>query len=170
MRHAVIILIMCVLAGLAANKMQAQFVLVEDTVGTQTDYPLSNIAHIRFSQGIMTIRLADNNSDAYTLGSLRHLSFSDSLLVSDHTENIADNLLRIYPNPVQNELKIDLSGAVRSYGTLNIMSLDGKLMITRKLKSSGIISVDVSVLNDGIYICQFINEDGIFTVKMIKQQ
>jgi hypothetical protein len=169
MRHAAIQLILCVLAGLAANEMQAQFMLVEDTVGTQADYPLSNIAHISFSDGVMTIRLADNNSDAYALGSLRHLSFLDSLLLSDDNQNIAGDLIRIYPNPARDELKIDLSGAAQSYGTFNIMSLGGKLLKTQAIKASGIITLDISMLNDGIYICQFINKTGIFSVKMIKQ-
>jgi len=75
----------------------------------------------------------------------------------------------MYPNPVYNELKIDLSGAACPNGTLIILSLEGKLLKTQQITGPGIISVNMSHLPRGTYICQFSNEAEMKSIKIIKQ-
>lgn len=168
MRHKGLILIVLIIAGLSLTELQAQSMVVKENAGIQTAYSLSNISKLSFSSGKLTISRVDSSSVEYALSSLQYLSFSDSTSVNIEQENISDHLIRIYPNPVHNELKIDLSAATCPNGTLNILSLEGKLLITQQITGSDIISVDMSHLPRGTYICHFSNEEEIKSIKIIK--
>ena len=169
MRHKGLNLIVIILFGLGLTELQAQSMYVQEVDGTQTAYSLSNITKISFSSANLIITQIDNSSEDYTLGSVQYLSFSDSTSVSNGPENIESHDIRMYPNPVYRDLKIDLSSAVLPHGTLHILSVEGRLLKTLQIKGSGIISVEMSHLPKGIYICLFSNEAETKSFKIIKQ-
>ncbi len=169
MRLKEIVLIVIIIIGLGRTDLQAQYMYVEESVGTQTTYSLSNISKISFCSGKLTIFQSDSSSATYALDSVRYLSFSDSTLVSNGPKNTLSHSLKAYPNPVSRELKIDLSNTACPIGTLNILSIEGKLIKTQEISGSNIISVDMSRLPRGIYFCQFISEAEIRSFKIIKQ-
>ena len=169
MRYLALVLIIFFLAGAGFSALQAQSMHVKDTAGTQTTYTLSHIASLHFLPGELRIKLIDDSIGAYTLGSLRYLSFSDSSSVYIDSEQTVNHLIKIYPNPVFSELKIDLSAAATPRGTLDIISLDGKLINTQQLAGSGIITVSMSQLRRGIYICRFSNQTEQKIVKVYKK-
>lgn len=70
----------------------------------------------------------------------------------------------VYPNPVSNELNIDLKEAKN--GTAIISDLSGKTLQTLSLNS--INSIDVSPLQTGVYFLNLATEAGSQTVKFIK--
>jgi hypothetical protein len=169
MRYPVLVLFIFSLAAAGISDLQAQSMHVKDTADNQTNYSLSHIASLHFLPGELRIKLADNSSDAYTLGSLRYLIFSDSTQVRIDPEETVNHLIKIYPNPVIRELKIDLSATALPGGTLDIMSIDGKLINTQQLSGSGIFTVDMSQLRKGIYICRFRNQTEQRIIKVCKQ-
>ena len=169
MRYQVLVLFISFLAGAEVPGLQAQSLHVKDTAGIQTNYSLSHITSLYFLQGELRIKLVDNSSDAYPLGSLQYLSFSDSTSVHIDPEQVVNNLIKMYPNPVLSELKIDLSAAATPRGTLDIMSLDGKLINKQQLAGSGIITINMSQLHQGIYICRFSNQSEQRIIKIYKK-
>jgi hypothetical protein len=157
------------LAGLGWSELHAQSMYVKENDGTQTAYSLSNIRKLSFSSASLTITESSNNNVVYALSELRYLSFSDSTAVNVGPEFIAEHVIRMYPNPVHNELKIDLSDAVQPAGTLSIISLEGRLLKTEQISGPGILSLDMSHLPGGTYICSFSNGTENKAVKIIKQ-
>jgi len=162
------ILVVFIIAGFGLTELQAQSLYVKEYSGTQTAYSLSNISKISFSSGNLIVSQIDTSA-TYALNNIRYLNFADSTSVHTDPEIIVNNDIRIYPNPTNKELKIDLSGAVCPDGTLIILSLEGKLLIMRQITDPGIISVDISHLPRGTYICHFSNEAEIKSAKIIKQ-
>jgi len=96
MRHKGLKLTLFIIVGLGLSGLQAQTMYVKENVGTQTVYSLSNIGKISFSSGNLTISLLDTSSVVYTISSLRHLSFSDSIPVNNGPENIINHVIRIF--------------------------------------------------------------------------
>ena len=80
----------------------------------------------------------------------------------------------LYPNPAKNELNVRyVRSKIRGEtGELSIWSIDGKQMIHQKVASSNSknnITLDISSLNDGIYIVKYISSSGLQTSRFLKQ-
>lgn len=168
MRHIVLKLIVFFLAGLGLLELQGQSMYVKEIVGTQTAYSLSEISKMSFTSGKLSISMVDSSIAVYSLDSLSYLTFADSTWVSNGPESILDHSIKAYPNPVRSTLTIDLSDASFSDGTLQILSVEGRIMQTHEIKDSGIVSVDMGQLPRGIYICRFSSETELESFKIIK--
>ncbi|MFW6227627.1 MAG: T9SS type A sorting domain-containing protein, partial [Bacteroidota bacterium] len=68
-------------------------------------------------------------------------------------EKITNDFI-VYPNPVTNKLFVDLSGIISPNGMINIINIDGRVMKSFEVTGTGIISLDVSHLPKGIYLCR----------------
>jgi ligand-binding sensor domain-containing protein len=79
-------------------------------------------------------------------------------------KKIKENHLNIYPNPVQNVLHINLSGET---GALQIFDISGKCLLQKQITGNE-RTVDVSGLEEGIYIIKVIYDNKIFTGKVVK--
>ena len=83
-------------------------------------------------------------------------------------ENIKD--IEIFPNPVFNQLTIDISGLDMQMNVVDIFGLNGERIAGSDISNSGIDhKIDVSQLNGGIYLLKIIGENSIFHAKFIKQ-
>lgn len=169
MKHKRLKLVAVLLLGLGLTSLQAQNMYVRESNNTQTVYALSNIQKITFSSGDLTIVKADNSSQSYALNSLQYLNFTDLSTDIEEQKDFDSKSLLAYPNPVSNELTIDLSGMKSLNGTLRILNIEGKVMKTQVVSSSTIVMFDMSQLPMGIYFCQYNNGIEIKTVKIIKQ-
>lgn len=161
-------LIMFLMVGLGLAEMQAQSLYVNEIVGTQSVYALSDISKLSFASGKLRVSLYDSSSTDYSLDSLHYLTFADSTWVSAGSEFPDDHDIIAYPNPVSSILKIDFSDAFISDGTLNVISVEGRLMQTHVVNDSGIVSIDMSHLPRGIYICRISSEEETESFKIIK--
>lgn len=169
MRHKLLIIITVLLLGLGLTGLQAQTMYVKESNGIQTAYSLSNVRILTFSGGNATIQKTDNSTGAYTLSSLRYLNFSDITTSLDEPLSVQKQMLSAYPNPANNILNIDLTETVKVQGTLSILNFEGKTVLTRQVSSAGLLSLDISHLPKGIYICHYRNATELKTVKIIKQ-
>ena len=164
MRHKRLKLGTTLLFGLGLSSLQAQTMYVKQCGGTQTAYALSDIRKMTFSEGNMVITHTDNSSATFTVAGLDYLSFSD-YTIDIQLVGKAIRTIRIYPNPVGAELNIELPEA----GTVQILSIDGKVMLTRQVITSGVTTLGISHLQAGIYVCRYTDGKKIKTVKIIKQ-
>lgn len=75
--------------------------------------------------------------------------------------------ISVFPNPVMSELNLV---SVRSIKNLKIYNITGALVYSEELgENSGEVTVDVSVLEPGIYILKAENEDSALIQRIIKQ-
>jgi hypothetical protein len=155
--------------GLGLTSLQAQTMYVKESGGTQTAYSLSNIRKMTFSAGNLTVFKTNNSTGVYALNTLRFLNFKDistNIGELNYTENKS---LLTYPNPVINELKIDLRGMSNLNSTLTILNIEGRVLKSQSVIDSGIVTLDMSQFAKGIYLCQYSNGIEIKTVKIIKK-
>jgi ligand-binding sensor domain-containing protein len=103
---------------------------------------------------------AQNNIWFGTDGGVSKLSFKPTGI----NPVIQKNSLQIYPNPVQNILQVDLSGKT---GLLEIHDISGKSVLQKQIIDNN-TSIDVSGLDNGIYIIKVLSDNQIFTSKIVK--
>lgn len=153
--------------GLA--NLQAQTIYVVKADDSQTSYSLSNIQKLSFSDGNINVQKFDNFTDTYALAELRYLNFEDLISgFEDQSDSFSKMQLASYPNPVSDFLNIDLKGLETQGGIISILNLDGKVIQSQKIIES-FVTLDLSGLAQGIYICRYTNENEIKTVKIIKE-
>jgi hypothetical protein len=151
------------------STLSAQTFYVKTVNGNQTAYALSILQKLSFSSGNLTVTKTDNSNGVYALSGLRYLNFKDL------TTHLAEQLLvqeqtfMAYPNPATNVLNINLPGAASPRGTLNILNLEGKTILTQLVTGEGQIFIDISHLPQGFYLCRYNNGTEIKTIKIIKQ-
>jgi len=142
---------------------------VKESSGTQTAYTLGNIQKMSFSSGNLTVTKTDNSSGVYALSDLRYLNFSDISTDLQAYLSVQNQMLKVYPNPIGDILNIDLTGMPATQGTLSILNFEGKSVLSRKVNNEGVLSLNISSLPSGIYLCQYASTTEIKTVKIIKQ-
>ncbi len=91
------------------------------------------------------------------------LSFYDAQSVGTDEYSLTHSVI-VYPNPVQNRLFIALEED--KITKANIFDLSGKLVNSIINNSK---SIDVSDLNNGVYILKAVTEKGIITSRFVKQ-
>jgi hypothetical protein len=71
-----------------------------------------------------------------------------------------NNAVKIYPNPSTENIYVNFEGI---FSTINIINLQGKTMLQSTNKN-----IDISSLENGIYIAQIITENGVLNSKFVK--
>lgn len=168
MKHKKLKLSAVLLLGIGLTSLQAQTMYVKESSSTQTAYTLSSVRKMTFLSGNVTVQKTDNSTGVYNLSGLRYLSFEDyttGLEKQVESKNINFNT---YPNPVTDVLNIDLTG-VATGGTISILTLEGKLLQAQKTDGANTVTLNLSQLPKGIYLCRYVSTTEIKTVKIIKQ-
>jgi hypothetical protein len=168
MRHKRLKLIAVLLLGLGLTSLQAQTMYVKESSGTQTAYTLSSVRKMTFSGGNATVQKTDNSTGIYAMSSLKYLSFEDLTTGLEEQTELDNSNLIIYPNPVTDVLNVDLTG-LASGGTISILTLEGKLLQEQKTEGENTVTLNLSQLPQGIYLCRYVSRTVIKTVKIIKQ-
>jgi hypothetical protein len=105
------------------------------------------------------LKIIDNNG-SITYSDIRKVKFGKAMGVN------------IFPNPARDVVNITLAGnMVNNPATINVFTIDGKMMINKKLTAaSQIETVDVSALANGKYIIRVITKNEVINkaVEIIK--
>jgi hypothetical protein len=81
-----------------------------------------------------------------------------------------NNLFKIYPNPAQNTLLVQLDKLTTGNYNIRITSIDGKSVLTTKSNfNSGEMNMDISKLAKGIYNLTVQGKDVNQTIQFIKK-
>jgi len=118
----------------------------------------------------MTVTNYAASVDNYMLTSVRYLMFTNG--VADIKSTLADakgSSFCLYPNPVVDVLNIQLSAMESQTATLELLSIDGKLLYKAQFNNTGSYQVNVSHLRQGIYLCRLNDGTSIETKKIVKQ-
>jgi hypothetical protein len=169
MRYKKLKLSAILLLGIGLTGLQAQTLYVKESSGIQTPYSLSDVQKMTFSGGNLTIQKTDNATGVYALSGLRYLNFIDlSTSITEQLLRLRNANLIAYPNPVNDLLNIDLTG-VESEGTISVLTLEGKLLHEQKYNGANTVTLNLSQLPQGIYLCRYVSKTEIKVVKIIKQ-
>ena len=77
--------------------------------------------------------------------------------------------IKVYPNPSNGIITIDLSGSDEKYTTLNLYSISGNLAFSKNINNDEQLIIE-NKFATGMYIIELVNENGIITTeKMVVQ-
>jgi hypothetical protein len=72
-----------------------------------------------------------------------------------------NNAVKIYPNPSSENIYVNYEG---DFNSINIINLQGKNVLQSNTKN-----INISGLENGIYIAQIMTENGVLNTKFVKQ-
>lgn len=93
-----------------------------------------------------------------------HLIKAD--LVDVHKVEVDPNFVKAYPNPVEKHFL--LSFKKRESFTLKLFSINGNLILSKKVTQENLIHLNMEAFHSGIYIFQIQGEDYIRNMSVIK--
>jgi hypothetical protein len=141
----------------------AQTIYIKQSDGAKAGYALNSIRKITFSSGNLTVTKTDNSTGVYALNEICYLNFKDNTSSVQSISNTTLNM-QVYPNPVGDVLNVELPGK----GTVQILSLDGKVLQSKQINTLGITTLPTGKLPKGLYMCLYSNGKEIKTAKIIK--
>jgi hypothetical protein len=152
--------------------LQAQNVLkVISKNGVQTPIKLSDIQKITFGSGEMKLLRSDASNQIYGFDNIRILNFDTSSNSINQIRTLENNDLHLYPNPVINNITITFESSIKGSIAINIFDFQGKIVLQKyehQLEGKNILSIDLSMLPKGIYVCQLTNSKTNKICKFLK--
>lgn len=168
-----IILLFCVVLffNLHITETSGQSLFIKDNTGSQTEYIISNISNLTFDSGELIVKEIDGVTDAYLISDIRYLNFDDLTWLIENPDDYST--FNVYPNPANDILNIRANLFIVSpeMYTIQIVSVNGRLMHSKSMlfmNGENSLSINVSSLPKGIYICFIKNNELIETNKIIK--
>ena len=80
---------------------------------------------------------------------------------TDVQDVLADNDIKIYPNPVAENLQVELLDGSNKVRSITLLGIDGKLVLNQKiLANNNLQTIDVRSLTNGVYILYVVTEKG----------
>lgn len=83
--------------------------------------------------------------------------------------NLSDFGIRIYPNPVQHTLYVDLSQLAQKKLDIRITDSSGRLVYEEKKINGVLKNLDVSALKTGVYILHISSDNIVLPVRFVRQ-
>jgi hypothetical protein len=172
MKHKLLKWNIVLLLWLTIAPLQGQtYLTINAKNGTKATHMLGAIRKLTFPTiGNMTVTNTSAATSNYVLIDQRSMLFSD--MGTGLNENVvATSNLQLYPNPVQDVLNIQISGrdGVRLGSTVELITLDGRLLYKAQLSGTITHQINVSQFMQGIYLCRVNNGVSIETTKFVKK-
>lgn len=150
--------------------------------GTCNDYPSSIMAE----GSTFTQKSCNGTNLKYELSSGSPLAMEDtfSVTIGTSTCDYLDGVLRqetlsieqysdtvksfkVFPNPLTNTNEINIQFSKSISASINIYDLTGKVVLSDELVEKTAKQIDVSSLNNGIYMLQIVAENSTATRKIV---
>jgi hypothetical protein len=81
------------------------------------------------------------------------------------TDNFAVSKVKLYPNPTSNLLNIESVGTIQNIAIYNVLGQE----VMNKLTNETLVSLDVSGLNEGVYVIKTVIDGNVSSTKFIKE-
>jgi hypothetical protein len=165
-----LVLILSLFIGLIG--LQAQNLLkVISKNGVQTPIKLSDIQKITFGSVEMKLLRSDASTQIYGFDNIRILNFDTTSNNINQINTLENNDLHLYPNPVINNVAITFESSTKGSIAINIFDFQGKIVFQKyehQLEGKNKLSIDLSKLQKGIYVCQLTNSTTNKICKFLK--
>lgn len=116
---------------------------------------------------IIALSASGPNPEAGSYLYVDNLSFSGIITGVENTE--ITGTFRIFPNPANHEIQIDLSGLKSAAQQFEITDLTGRVIVTKQSNGSLLQTISISELPAGNYLLRITSAKGIVTQKISKQ-
>lgn len=158
------------LLALGSVGLRSQTLKLVQENGEVIIYSFNEIRKITFETDNMLITGLDNVEKEFTLQSFQQVNFTDtSTQVFELTNYANTSQLTVFPNPSYGKLNLDLRKMRGMPGIFRIISLEGRVVVTKVIDASSVQTIDIRSLTSGIYICQYTSNEEFKTVKFIKR-
>jgi hypothetical protein len=155
-------------AALFCISINAQTMFVRPLAGSQSTYPVADIQKLTFDNGNMLVTNNTGANGSFALSGLRYVSFTDFNLGTTNPE-MATNKFYAYPNPASHMLNIAGSNTMQLVSQIEILSVEGRLLMQQKPANTTAPQVDISALPQGMYLCKISNGNQQQSIKFLKQ-
>jgi len=78
------------------------------------------------------------------------------------------NRFAVYPNPLKNEITVDLK-ELTGPTTVTVFDYSGRKLVEKEI-SNALQKLDLGFLSNGVYVIQLRNPEGVFTKRIVKQK
>jgi len=116
---------------------------------------------------IIALSASGPNPEAGSYLYVDNLSFSGIIAGVENTE--ITGTFRIYPNPSNQEIQIDLSGLKSAAQQFEITDLTGRIVLTKQHNGALLQTISIGELPAGNYLLRIYTTKGIVTQKISKQ-
>ena len=153
------------------NRVQFLFenILLPSTLGSNTGYVAFKI------KTVSTLNIGDSFSNAAAI----YFDYNDPILTNNEVTTIADQLsnptfeqkhieIKLYPNPVVDQLHIKLDSDLEKINSVEIYNISGQLLMVLT-KGAKTASIDVSHLPSGTYLLKLNSGANSSTHKFFKK-
>jgi hypothetical protein len=172
MQRIKVLLVVTFMSILWLTRLQAQSIFIKNKSGTQTSFTLSSLQKLTFIGGNITITKVNSTSESFDLNLVRSLNFVDLPTGKMPVKQESSNIL-IFPNPVKEELTIHFPSYQGEVVQVLIIGLDSKIVQQHNINRQATynqVSINVSSLPDGLYLCRLINAKTVTTMRFLKRK
>lgn len=110
--------------------------------------------------------LADPNNIAVDFG-FSICEYSGGTLSAEEFELIFKSSLKVYPNPITRGNNLNIELGINTSVEVTLYNVTGKKMLSTEKSDLNKVAVDISNLEEGIYIAQIITDIATITRKVI---
>ncbi len=153
------------LLGIGLVGVQAQSILNVKVGSENFTHEINGIRKLTFTGDNLNVITWDASTSNFALANIDKLFFSDTP-TNMPPKGAALNQIELFPNPVQDILNIKNNTSDNCNCIVEILDLKGTIL--QKEDLGAINSINVSVLQKGMYICRVYYCDKIENLKFIK--
>ena len=160
-------LIVLLLFGLGLTQLDAQTTLFVHETGTVHTFLLNSIEKITFSPGNILVHRNIGDTITYPLSNVEFLNFN-YLTTGILNSTMQNSTASVYPNPAVDYLQINFDSRVIGNMQIEIIDLQGRILIRQMINGSALAQIPISELAQGLYVCRLQNGDAIENIKFLK--
>lgn len=144
--------------------------LIFERTGDETGISIDRIGKIAFASGNLTIDRRNGMDNSFLINTISSIKFTDQVVNTSVDElNLVGSDFIIFPNPAFDELNIQIIPVDQVVFTLEIISYNGKTMISKNfLGSDPLLRVNIASLPKGLYLCKLVQGSNRQLKKFIK--
>lgn len=164
MRNLILLLF---LLSLSMHYLFSQSMFVKEISNEQTEFSISDIQNITFTNGEIQIKKNNGLETQYLLSEIRYINFINlSISISENTLNVSTLLL--YPNPAINEINLTSDFLNNENHKISIIDIQGRCYFEENFYGKSLQNIDISNLQSGIYFCIIKSKNNNIIKKFIK--
>jgi len=138
---------------------------ITKTTGT-SDFELSTLQELKFSNGNLVINKVGNTSSSFTISDISDITFVNSSTADIQNSILEENL---YHSLTDNLLSLHFANGIENPYKVTLYNSSGVVLSTQKWTVGSSISIQVGSFPAGVYICILKSEKNVYNFRFIKK-
>ncbi len=134
--------------------------------GNSWDTIFSGLGNDFYANDLLIIQ--DSNKDVLFFGTNKGMYTYKTTMTRARDEDMLENDVSVYPNPVQDKLNVRVQNKTSGIVEIQITDVNGKPVLSPRLISTGLTTLDVSHIPAGYYVLHVSGQDGQITRPVVK--